>query len=256
GTARLTFKDYGDLRLPSIVVETSHPPIALFASQLAGWRIRVGDYSADGSGPARALSGKPGRVFRKIGYHDDSDVAVLLLETDKKPLDGVAVEVAGACNVKPENLYLVLTSTTSLVGSIQISGRVAEMGLFRLDYLGLDPGRVLYAAGYAPIMPPHPDWGRAMGRSEDALTYGGVTTFLVDLEGDEELRRYAEQAPSSTSKDYGRPSYEIYRSVDFDFTKIDPALFAPASITLTNLRTGTTYTRGEINIKLLQDAFK
>ena len=254
GTARLTFMDYGGLRLPSIVVETSHPTIALFASQLAGWRIRFGEYSADGSGPARALACKPGSLFKRITYRDDSDVAVLILETDAKPPDGAAVKVAEACNVDPENLYFILTSTTSLVGAIQISGRVAEMGLFRLDYLGLDPSRVHYAAGYAPIMPPHPDWGKAMGRSEDALTYGGVTTFLVDLEDDEELRRYAEQAPSSTSKDYGKPSYEIYRSVDFDFTKIDPALFAPASITLTNLRTGTTYTYGQVNLDLIRRA--
>jgi len=252
GTARLTFMDYGGLGLPSIVVETAHPTIALFASQLAGWRIKEGGYSADASGPARALACKPGKLFRRIGYRDEADVGVLLLETNAKPPDEAAVKVAERCGIDPEDLYLVLTSTTSLVGSVQISGRVVETGLFRLDYLGLDPNRVHHAVGYTPIMPPHPDWGRAMGRYEDALTYGGVTSFLVDLESDEELKKYVEQAPSSTSKDYGRPSYEIYRSVDFDFTKIDPALFAPASITLTNLRTGTTYTRGEVNVELLR----
>jgi len=256
GTAHLTFIDYGNLVLPSVVVETSHPMIALFASQLAGWRIKVGEYSADGSGPARALSGKPGSVFRKIGYRDNSDTAVLLLETSAKPPDEAAVEVAKACNVKPENLHLLLTSTISLVGSIQISARIVETGLFRLDYLGLDSRRAHYASGYAPIMPPHPDWKKAMGRCEDALTYGGVASFFLDLENDEELKRYAEQAPSSTSRDYGKPSYEIYRSVDFDFTKIDPALFAPASITLTNLRTGTTYTYGQVNVELLRSALK
>jgi len=256
GTARLTFMNYGGITLPSIVVETSHPAIALFASQLAGWRIRVGEYSADGSGPARALSGKPGSVFRKIGYRDDADIAVLLLETSTMPPDEAAVEVAKACNVKPENLYLVLTSVTSLVGSIQISGRIVETGLFRLDYLGIDPNRVLFGVGYAPIMPPHPDWKRAMGRCEDALTYGGVTNFLVDLEDDEELRRYAEQVPSSNSKDYGKPSYDIYRSVDFDFTKIDPALFAPTAVTLTNLRTGTTCTYGQVNVELIRSALE
>jgi len=256
GTAHLTFMNYGALRLSSIVVETSHPTAALFASQLAGWRIKVGEYSADGSGPARALACKPSKLFQRIGYRDSSDEAVLILETSAEPPDEAAVLIAKACNVEPKNLYLILTSTSSLAGSIQISGRIVETAFFRLDYLGLDPKRALYAVGCAPIMPPHPDWRRAMGRYEDALTYGGAANFLVDLEEDEELRRYAEQTPSSNSKDYGKPSYEIYSSVEFDFTKIDPALFAPAYITLTNLRTGTTYSRGQINIELLRKALE
>jgi methenyltetrahydromethanopterin cyclohydrolase len=256
GTAHLTSMNYGDLRLPSIVVETSHPTAALFASQLAGWRIKVGEYSADGSGPARALACKPSKLFQRIGYRDSSDETVLILETSAEPPDEAAVLIAKACNVEPENLYLVLTSTTSLAGSIQISGRIAETAFFRLDYLGLDPKRAVYALGCAPIMPPHPDWRRAMGRYEDALTYGGAANFLADLDDDEQLRRYAEQTPSSNSKDYGKTSYEIYSSVEFDFTKIDPALFAPAYITLTNLRTGTTYSRGQINIELLRRALE
>jgi methenyltetrahydromethanopterin cyclohydrolase len=256
GTARLTFMNYGNLSFPSIIVETSHPTAALFASQLAGWRIKAGEYSADGSGPARALACKPSKLFQKIGYRDSSDEAVLILETNAKPPDEAAVLVANACNVEPKNLYLILTSTTSLAGSIQISGRITETALFRLDYLGLDPKRALHAVGCAPIMPPHPDWRRSMGRYEDALTYGGAANFLVDLEDDEQLRRYTEQTPSSNSKDYGKPSYEIYSAVDFDFTKIDPALFAPASITLTNLTTGITHSRGQINVELLKRALE
>jgi len=254
GAASLGYADFG-VKLPTVIVSTDHPAVALFGAQLAGWRIKTEGYTADGSGPARALALKPKKVFRKIEYQDEADVAVLLLEADRKPPDEAAVLVAEKCGVDPGEVYLLLTSTTSMAGMVQISGRVVETGLFRLDVLGLDLKKVLYGAGYAPAMPVHPDWGKAMGRAEDALTYGGVTSYVVD-EGDEILRDLAERAPSSNCKDYGKTSYEIYKAVDFDFTQIDPALFAPAVMSLTSARTGSTFTRGEINLEVLKNSIR
>ncbi len=255
GTASLGYADFRGLKLPTVVVSTDHPAIALFGAQLAGWRIKTDGYTADGSGPARALALKPKKVFRKIEYQDEADVAVLLLETDRKPPDEAALFVAEACGVTPENVYLLLTSTTSMAGMVQISGRVVETGLFRLDVLGLDLKKVLYGVGHAPIMPVHSDWGKAMGRAEDALTYGGVTSYVVDEE-DETLEELSKKAPSSNCKDYGKTSYEIYKAVDFDFTQIDPALFAPAVVTLTSARTGSTFTGGEINTEVLKSSIR
>ncbi|MEM2127977.1 MAG: methenyltetrahydromethanopterin cyclohydrolase [Candidatus Bathyarchaeia archaeon] len=251
GTVSLSYSGYDGLVLPTVVVTTDHPSIALLGAQLAGWKIRVGDYNADGSGPARALALKPKKIYERIGYRDESDVAVLLLETHQKPPDEAIRFIAEACGVKPSETYLILTSTTSLAGMIQISSRVVETGLFRLDLLGLEPRKVLHGSGYAPVMPLHRDLGIAMGRAEDAITYGGVTDYIVD-EDDETLRDLAERAPSSRSRFYGRPSYEVYRAVDFDFTRIDPSLFAPAVITLTSSRTGSSYTSGSINSEILR----
>jgi len=253
GTASLGYSKFGDLELPTVIVCSDHPAVALFGAQLAGWRIRTESYTADGSGPARALALKPKKVFRKIEYKDEADVAVLLLETDKKPTDEAARFVAESCGVTPENVYLLLTSTTSMAGMVQISGRIVETGLFRLDVLGLDLKKVLYGTGYAPVMPVHTDWGKAMGRAEDALTYGGVTSYMVD-EDDDTLKYLAKQSPSTNCKDYGKTSYEIYKAVDFDFTQIDPALFAPAVITLTSAQTGSTFSEGEINTEIIKNS--
>ncbi|OGD52769.1 methenyltetrahydromethanopterin cyclohydrolase [Candidatus Bathyarchaeota archaeon RBG_13_60_20] len=255
GSAHLSYADYGGVGLPSVVVSTDCPAVALFGAQLAGWKIKPEGYSADSSGPARALALKPKEVYQKIGYRDESDVAVILLETEEKPPDSAAHYIAERCNVKPENVYMVLTSTRSMAGMVQISGRIVETGLFRLDVLGLDPKKVLYGAGYAPIMPVHVDAGKAMGRAEDALTYGGVTTYLVD-EAEDKLREVAEKAPSSNCKDYGKTSYEIYKAVDFDFTRIDPALFAPAAISLTSAQTGATFTYGKVNDRIILHSLK
>ncbi len=253
GKVELQHADFGGLQLPSVVVSTDHPAVALFGAQLAGWRIKPEGYTADGSGPARALANKPKAVFKKIEYKDESDVAVLLMETEEIPPDSAAYYIAERANVEPENVTMVLTSTTSLAGMVQISGRIVETGLFRLDILGLDPKKVMYGAGYAPVMPVHPDVGVAMGRAEDALTYGGVTTYVVD-ESEDVLREIAEKAPSTNCKDYGKSSYEIYKAVDFDFTKIDPALFAPAAITLTCAETGATFTHGSINNEIIKSS--
>lgn len=253
GKVELQYADFGGLQLPSVVVSTDHPAVALFGAQLAGWRIKPEGYTADGSGPARALANKPKAVFKKIEYRDESDVAVLLMETEEIPPDSAAYYIAERANVEPENVTMVLTSTTSMAGMVQISGRIVETGLFRLDILGLDPKKVMYGAGYAPVMPVHPDVGVAMGRAEDALTYGGVTSYVVD-ESEDVLREIAKKAPSSNCKDYGKSSYEIYKAVDFDFTKIDPALFAPAAITLTCAETGATFTHGSINNEIIKSS--
>jgi len=255
GTAELGYADYGGLKLPTVVISTDHPAVALFGAQLAGWRIKPEGYTADGSGPARALALKPKDVFKKIEYKDEADVAVILLETEKKPPDAAAHYIAERCEVAPEDVYMVLTSTTSMAGMVQISGRIVETGLFRLDVLGLDLKKVLYGAGYAPVMPVHTDMGKAMGRAEDALTYGGVTSYVVDEE-EKKLKEIAEKAPSSNCGDYGKTSYEIYKAVDFDFTKIDPALFAPASITLTCAKTGATFTYGEVNDGIIKSSVR
>jgi len=253
GAVSLGYADYGGLKLPTVVVSTDYPALSLFGAQLAGWKISVEDYTGDGSGPARALALKPKKVFQKIDYKDSADVAVLLLEGHKKPTDTAARFIAEACGVRPENVFMLLTTTTSMAGMVQISGRVVETGLFRLDVLGLNLKKVRYAVGYAPIMPLHVDGGKAMGRAEDALTYAGVTSYVVDEE-EPVLNQMAMNAPSSNCKDYGKTSYEIYKAVDFDFTKIDPALFAPAVVTLISAKTGAVFNNGKINNEVIKNS--
>ncbi len=156
GTAKLFPVQYGDVVLPSIYVQTDHPTLSTLASQFAGWQIKIDDFSAIASGPARALALKPKDLFEKIMYKEESDIAVLVLETEKKPSEAVIQQIAAKCKVTAQNLFLVLFSTTSLTGATQVSGRIVETGLFKLMKLGLDPLSVKHAWGYAPIVPLHP----------------------------------------------------------------------------------------------------
>jgi len=255
GKAEITFKEYGDLMLPAISVYTDHPAVATLGSQFSGWQAKEGAYSAIGSGPARALALKPKELYEKIEYSDDFDRAVLVLETDKCPPEKLLERIAQDCRVSAENLAIILTPTNSVAGATQISGRVVETGIHKLNKLGLNPKNILYACGYAPISTIHPKFVYAMARTNDAILYGGITYYAVEYDDEERLKTLLNSAPSKASKDYGKPFIDIFKQANYDFFKIDPNLFAPAKIVINNVKTGKTFASGEINSAALAESF-
>ncbi len=263
GKAIVTPMQYGDMVLPSVFVQTDHPALSLLGSQFAGWQIKGEDFSAIASGPARALALKPKDLYEKLAYKEESDVAVLVMETEKKPTDAIIQVVADKCRVVPKNIYIVMFSTTSLAGATQVSGRIVETGLHKLERLELDPLVVKHAWGYAPIVPVHPDSGQAMGRTNDAILYAGITNYTVDFDDDAKLESIAKQAPSSASKMLQEarqlaaknPKFlDIFKDAGFDFYKVDPNIFAPAIVSLTNKKTGKTFKAGNVDYDLMKSS--
>ena len=264
GQTKILPMSYGDAVFPSIYVQTDYPALSTLASQFAGWRIKVDKYSAIGSGPARAIALKPKKLYRKLEYSESPESAVLVLETNKKPPEVVVQKISTACNISPEKLFLVLVPTSCLAGSIQVSGRIVETGLHKLEKLGLDPNVVDYAWGYAPIIPLHPKFDEAMGRTNDAILYGGTAYFIVDYENDDVLEEIVKRAPSSSSrllqeaKQLAKKSprfLEIFKEAGFDFYEIDPDIFAPARIIVNNLRTGRIFRAGNLDVDVLKSSF-
>jgi methenyltetrahydromethanopterin cyclohydrolase len=152
-------------------------------------------------------------------------------------------------------------STTSLAGATQVSGRIVETGLHKLERLGLDPLVVKHAWGYAPIVPIHPSSGEAMGRTNDAILYAGVTSYMVDYEDEKVLEEIVRQAPSSASKmlqeakrlaEKNPRFLDIFKEAGFDFYKIDPNIFAPAMVSINNVRTGKTFRAGSLDIGVMK----
>jgi methenyltetrahydromethanopterin cyclohydrolase len=244
-----------DLYLPAVAVSTDYPAEACMASQLAGWRVQVGDFFANGSGPARALAKKPKKLFEKLGYSETSDEAVLVLETEKLPTEAVVESISKDTGVKPENLYLVLVSPASIAGSVQVSARIVETGLFKLDALGFDLKAVKYGFGVCPVAPLKGDALTMAGITNDMLLYGGTTYYLVDYPDDAKLKELVGKAPSSASKDYGKSFTELVKQFGWDFLyKVDPAIFAPAVITVNNIKTGALFKAGKVNYEVLKKA--
>jgi methenyltetrahydromethanopterin cyclohydrolase len=261
GKAKVTPIQYGDTVLPSVFVITDHPALSTLASQFAGWQIKGDGFSAIASGPARALALKPKRLYEKLKYKDEANNAVLVLETEKKPPKTVIKQIAEKCKVTPKNLFLIMFSTTSLAGATQVSGRIVETGLHKLERLGLDPLIVKHAWGYAPIVPVHPNSGEAMGRTNDAILYGGVTNYTLNFEDEQKLENIVKQAPSSASRmlqeakklaEKNPRFLDIFKEAGFDFYKIDPNIFAPAIVAINNMKTGKTHSAGSLDIEVMK----
>ncbi len=231
-------------------VNVDYPLIPCMASQFAGWAIKVDKYFAMGSGPARALARVEKKLFEELGYEDRSEKAVLTLETRKLPDEKVANYIAEKCGVKPENLTLLVAPTASVVGSIQISARIVETGVHKLHEVGFDISRILSGSGSAPIAPVAKNDLEAMGKTNDCVLYGGRTMYFVDAE-DSEIEKIIQDVPSCSSKDYGSPFLELFERYDKDFFKIDPKLFSPAEITVSNVKTGRVFHAGGLNEEVL-----
>jgi methenyltetrahydromethanopterin cyclohydrolase len=137
----------------------------------------------------------------------------------------------------------------------QVAGRIVEVGIHKLKTLGLSPKAIRYACGYAPIPPVCKDFEVAMARTNDAILYGGTVYCTVEYDDEAELQKVVAQAPSGTSKDYGKPFLQIFREADRDFYKIDHNLFAPATLLINNAKTGNTFKAGKINTDALKESF-
>ncbi len=242
--------------LPSVKIKTDFPAISTLGSQKAGWSVSVEDFFALGSGPARALALKPAETYKEIGYKDEADLAILTLEADRLPGVDVTEVIASESNVSPENVYVLVAPTSSLVGSIQISGRVVENGTYKmLEFLHFDVNKVKHAAGIAPIAPVDPDGLKAMGKTNDAVLFGGRTYYYVESDEGDDVKSVAEKLPSSASAGYGKPFFDVFKEAEFDFYKIDKGMFAPAEVVINDLRTGEIFRTGYVNNKLLMKSF-
>ncbi|HEX6827608.1 MAG TPA: methenyltetrahydromethanopterin cyclohydrolase, partial [Burkholderiales bacterium] len=206
-----------------------------------------------GSGPGRSLAQKE-ELFRELGYRDKSDGTCLVLEVDKRPPEAIVEKVVRDCGVRAERLTLILTPTRSLAGTVQIVARVLEVALHKVHALGFPLHEVVDGAGSAPLPPPAPDFLQAMGRSNDAILFGGVVQLYVNSE-DAAARDLAHKLPSSASRDFGRPFAQVFKEAKYDFYKIDPMLFAPARVVVTNLATGTSFRGGGLHEDLLAASF-
>lgn len=256
-TARLrASRDYGNWPW-HVDIHTSHPVIACLASQYAGWSLSHDTdkdaFSALGSGPARALGSRE-PLFDEIGYRDKADKTCIVIEVDKIPPVEIADKIATRCQVSPENLTLILTPTSSLAGVVQIVARVFEAALHKAHTVHFPLEKIVDGMGTVPLCPPAPDFLTAMSRTNDAILFGGQVHLFVNA-GDEDAEELARCLPSNTSEDYGRPFAEVFKSVNFDFYKLDPMLFSPAHVTVSSLKTGSSFQAGAINLPALNKSF-
>jgi methenyltetrahydromethanopterin cyclohydrolase len=238
-------------------VHSAQPVLACLGSQYAGWSLAASKeetggkkFFSLGSGPARALAGKE-PLFAELGYRDRASHGVLVLEVDRMPPPVIVDKLLRDCALAPEGLTLIVTPTTSLAGTTQVVARVLEVALHKAHTLGFALGDIVSGSAAAPLPVPSGDGVVAMGRTNDAILYGGRVQLTVRGD-DDAARELARRLPSSNSPDHGRSFAAIFEAAGFDFYKIDPALFAPAQVWVSNLDSGHTWTGGALDMALLE----
>jgi len=247
-----TSLDRNSARWPLCIdVRSSQPVLACLGSQYAGWQLSHEKYFAMGSGPVRALA-RVEPLFEEINYQEpEASSSVIVLETGKPPPGAIVEKVAKATGLKPEALTFIYAPTQSLAGSVQIVGRVLEVALHKAHDLKFPLDAIVDGIGKAPIPAPHPDFLTAMGRTNDAIIYGGLVQLFVRGSANA-ARDLAEQLTSKASRDYGQPFSDIFKKFNGDFYAIDPHLFSPAEVVVTAIETGDTFRSGESNDMMLE----
>ena len=240
----------GEQSWPGVLVTTDHPAVSCMAAQYAGWAISVDKFFAMGSGPLRAHARVEKELFDKLGYAETATRGVLVLEGRVPPSEAVAAWVAEKAGLQPSQLTFLIAPTASLAGGVQISARILETGLHKIETLGFDVRRVVSGFGSAPIPPVAKNDLRAIGRTNDCILYGGQAHYTVRA-GDDELAALAGKVPASASRDYGTPFYDIFQRYEGDFYKIDPLLFSPAEVWLTSAESGRTFHAGRLDAEIL-----
>jgi methenyltetrahydromethanopterin cyclohydrolase len=262
GTVSISHSPYTTNWPLSVNVHTGNPVLGCLGSQYAGWSLSHEKYYALGSGPARAMATKVknGEVepveelYKELAYRDSADSTVLVIENDKLPPLEIIEKVAIACNVSPDKLTIIVTPTSSLAGGVQVVARVLEVAMHKAHALHFPLENIIDGSGSAPICPPHPNFVKAMGRTNDAILFAGQVHLFVKG-SDEAAEELAKNLPSSTSKDYGKPFADIFKQYEYDFFKIDAMLFSPASVIVTAVDSGNSFRAGQLDNALLDLSF-
>jgi methenyltetrahydromethanopterin cyclohydrolase len=242
-----------DLPLPLVQVMSDHPVLACMASQYAGWQVSVGKYFAMGSGPMRAAYGKED-LFDHVPGRERPTAAVGVLETSKLPNEEVIAHLVEKLDIPATKLTLLAAPASSPAGTVQVVARSLETALHKLHELKFNLDEVVSGYGTAPLPPVAADEMNAIGRTNDAILYGGQVVLWVRSD-DDQLAELGTRVPSSASPDHGAPFAEIFLRCDGDFYKIDPHLFSPAVICLQNLKTGRSHVFGRIEAAVLRRSF-
>jgi methenyltetrahydromethanopterin cyclohydrolase len=245
--------DVAGVTCPLVQVATDQPVLACMASQYAGWQVSVGKFFAMGSGPMRAAHGKED-LFDHIPGREQPPVAVGVLETRKLPNEDVINYLAEGVKLPPAKLTLLVAPAASQAGTIQVVARSIETALHKLHELKFDLGQVVSGFGTAPLPPVARDELNAIGRTNDAILYGGRVVLWVQSD-DEQLAEIGPKVPASASPDHGEPFAAIFARYEQDFYKIDPMLFSPAQVVFCNLRSGRSHVFGKILPEVLERSF-
>jgi methenyltetrahydromethanopterin cyclohydrolase len=258
---RVEYRDFPlteSLSVAGVEVYVDNVDLACVSSQIAGLRLGHGDFAAIGSGPARALAANSPEsedpISRLSSYRDSCTSAVLGIQATVCPDEALADRCARLCSVRPEDLYLLVHPSTSIVGAVQVSARIIEQTVNKMIRVGFDLGTVVSARGFCAIAPPCGDELEAMGRINDCLLYGGKSFFEVHGK-DDNIASLIGRLVTESSPDCGRLFKDLFLEAGKDFHKMDLDIHSPACVQIYNIDTGRVFSAGGIRTDMLVQSF-
>lgn len=238
---------------PVVTVASADPVAACLASQYAGWKVDDDGYFAMASGPLRAAIGGED-LYETIGCREQATVAVGLLEAGQLPPEQVCRHLADRAGVTPDGLILLVAATASPAGTLQVVARSLETALHQLHERRFDLSRIIAGRAAAPLPPVAADDLAAIGRTNDAILYGGFVQ--LEISGDDaSLDLIGPQIVSSHSPAHGQPFRDLFKQANGDFYALDPGLFAPAVVEFINHDTGRRKRFGRIEAGVIEQSF-
>lgn len=222
-----------------------------------GWQVRWGTGSPIVCGPGRTLGREEGDWLSPYtDYADRFPAGVITLQqSESVGVDEVEL-LAKKTRLDPEDLYIIASSSGSIVCSVQVAGRILEETIHRLAEEGFPLESINTAEGICPIPPVIENDLVASGRIDDSLNYGGQATFDVSCD-DADIERVIGRlcANARPERERGRSFLDIYHDYDYDFNKIPMEAHSPAVVVMQNRRTGSTYTAGELRLDILAASY-
>ena len=250
---RLVESNDDSLPLDFVEVETNSPLLACIGGQYAGWPLQSENYFAMCSGPIRMARGKE-EILQEYNLVGNSNELVGVLESNQLP-DVLTIEkAANSCGASPDQITFCVARTASLPGLVQVVARSIETTLHKLHQLKFDLKTIVSGKGIAPVPPVPSDDLTALGWSNDSILYGAIVELTLDTT-DEAIESTLDQIPSCSSNEFGTPFMDIFKRFDHDFYKIDPMLFSPARVVITNRSTGRVFEIGEVRNDILASSF-
>lgn len=258
----LAIVQLGDFKLnehfsfAAVEVFIEQPMIACMASEIAGWSLGKGEYATIASGPARSQAVvESDHYIHMTPYRDRSDKAVVCLQDVRYPTDALALEIAGACRVKPENVYILISDSTCIACSMQVSARIIEQSCHKMMRNGFSAEQIVMCRGRAPVAPVVKDELKTMGRINDALIYGSEAEFWVDARDEDIETIIHKMVGISSSPRYGERFEDVFDEAGRNFFNVEVDVHSIAKCQIHNVNTGKSFHAGEINYALLERSF-
>ncbi|MEN6339128.1 MAG: methenyltetrahydromethanopterin cyclohydrolase [Clostridiaceae bacterium] len=240
--------DFGGKTLPYVRSKTTLPHLATLTLQSADCFEGVML-----SGPVKLHLDSSSEVE----YNEDPSCGSysLLVQADAVPSDSWMVSLARRAGCRPEQLTLLVSPQTRLLGAAQIAGRMNENMIFTMERsLGLDASVVASIEGYAPVCPPGAKTKRKKPLlPDDYLHYGAFSRLTLRPGAGVDAQQLANDLAFCSLSIFGTMFADLLEQAGGDFFKIPNLLHINklALVEVFDPESGKTCRAGELRPDLL-----